>query len=69
MVPLIFLGYSGCHWKVYECSFMKQNCHFQRGVSQYKNAIMPLINLEGVHKKRALVQNLATDEKCTILMK
>ena len=37
--------YSGCHQKVYKCCFMKQNCHFQRGVLQYKNAIMPLNSL------------------------
>ena len=39
------LVYSGCHWKVYECCFMKQNCHFHRGLLQYKNATMPLNSL------------------------
>ena len=34
--------YSGCHWKVYECCFMMQNCHFQRSVMQYKSATIPL---------------------------
>ena len=40
--------YSGCHWKVYECCFMKQNCHFQRGLLQYKNATTPL-NSSAIH--------------------
>ena len=29
--------YSGCHWKVYECCFMKQKCHIQIGVAQHEN--------------------------------
>ena len=40
--------YSGHHWKVYECSFMKQNCHFQRGLLQYKNATT-LLNSSAIH--------------------
>ena len=27
---------SGCHWKVYKCYFMKQNCHLLRGVQPLK---------------------------------
>ena len=42
--------YTGCHWKVYKCCFMKQNCHFQRGVSQYKNVAMPFSSLD-IHTK------------------
>ena len=38
----IQLRYSGCHWKVYECCFMKQNCHFQQGLLQYKDVTIPL---------------------------
>ena len=38
----IFRSYSGCHWKVYEYCFMRQNFHFQRVLSQYKNANKPL---------------------------
>ena len=41
-------NYSGCHWKVYEYCFMKQKCHFQRGVSLYKNAHM-LLSSSGIH--------------------
>ena len=40
-VKMIFLleylkkkKYSGRHWRVCKCCFMKQKCHFQRGVSQ-----------------------------------
>ena len=40
--------YSGRHWKVYECCFMKQNCHFQSGVLQCKIATKPLIS-SGIH--------------------
>ena len=40
--------YSGCHQKVYECCFMKQNCHFQSGVLQCKIATKPLIS-SGIH--------------------
>ena len=40
--------YSGHHWKVYECCFMKQNCHFQRGLLQLKNATTPL-NSSAIH--------------------
>ena len=44
--PPLSLYYSGCHWKVYKCFFMKQNCYFQicmyLGLLQYKNATKPL---------------------------
>ena len=40
--------YSGYHWKVYECCFMKQNCHFQDGVLQCKIATKPLSS-SGIH--------------------
>ena len=46
--PMFIATYSGCHWNVCEYSYMKQNCHFQRGVSQYKNGIMPLSS-SGIH--------------------
>ena len=42
------LVYSGCHWKVYECCLMKQKCHFQRGISQYKISSM-LLSSSGIH--------------------
>ena len=45
---MIWNNYSGRHWKVYECCFMKQNCHFQRGFFQYKNATTPL-NSSAIH--------------------
>ena len=35
----VLVKYSGCHWKVYACCFMKQNCHFQINVLQFRNAI------------------------------
>ena len=40
--------YSGCHWKINECSFMKQKYNFQRGVLQYEYATMPLSS-SGIH--------------------
>ena len=40
--------YSGWHWKVYKCCFMKQKCHIQRGVSQYENASI-LLSSSGIH--------------------
>ena len=40
--------YSGCQWTLYECCFMKQNYHFQRGLFQYKNATTPL-NSSAIH--------------------
>ena len=48
----ILLGYSGRHWKVYECCFMKQNCHFQSGVLQCKIASRTLIssNIHSTHQ-------------------
>ena len=45
---LVIIQYSGCHWKLYKCCFMKQKCHFQKGVSQYRNASMLLSSL-GIH--------------------
>ena len=47
MFPDIFT-YSGCHWKINKCFFMKQKYHFQRGVLQYENATMPLSS-SGIH--------------------
>ena len=41
-------SYSGWHSKVCKCCFMKQKCHIQRGVSQYKNASM-LLSSSGIH--------------------
>ena len=38
----VSFSYSGCHWKINECCFMKQKYHFQRDLLQYENATMPL---------------------------
>ena len=40
--------YSGSHWKINKCCFMKQKYHFQRGVLQYENTTMPLSS-SGIH--------------------
>ena len=42
---LFFTKYSGCNWKVYKCCFMKQKCHFQRGLLQFNKANKALRSL------------------------
>ena len=41
-------NYSGCHWKINQCCFMKQKYHFKIGELQYENATMPLSS-SGIH--------------------
>ena len=51
----LFMHYSGCHWKVYECCFIKQNCHSQNRLMQCKNATKPLTCLS-IHTTQYLFQ-------------
>ena len=43
--------------KVYECCFMRQNCHFQNSVLQCKNATKPL-RFSGIHNTRTFKRGI-----------